>query len=158
MSGATIDILGVANVERMLDKLSGPELQKVSRAATRKGGLIVRRAMKAQERSAFNTGYRRRAKGGGARPTIYGATSMRTLRKSEGTGVEVGPLASANKSGRAYHAHLVDKGHAIVHGKKGAPTGRVPAHPFVDPAFETSKAAAEQAVEQYISDYIKGLI
>lgn len=72
-------------------------------------------------------------------------------------------LKSGRKAG-AYYAPWVEYGHNTPkHRKKkqknaddksGGGIGHVPAHPFMRPAFETSSAAALEAMQQYIDEHI----
>ena len=126
------EVLGGQKLERELLKLPSRIMRNVVPVALRKGAsLIVRAARNSLDGRPYATG---------------------ALKKSLGTKLErnkftiqAGARRKIGQGGR--HAHLVEFGHG---GPKAAP-----AHPFLEPAVQSTKNAAFNAVKTELAAWLR---
>ena len=96
-----------------------------------------------------------------AKPLIQRETQLAPILSgdlSESIGGEKTPISRANAVGevvvgprrsrqhRGYHGHLVERGTKRRVNKKGANRGVMPAHPFIQPAFDQTHIQVEKNI------------
>ena len=134
MAKFNFDAVGMAELLTNLDEFD-QRMKFASKRALTEGAKVV--LMRAKE---F-------VQAGGEHPVVRTGTLLKGLkigrRKSsrDGSSVEIGSFG-----GSAPHAHLVEFGHGIHNSTKS-----VPAHPFLEPAFDASKEEALE-VMRYVMD------
>lgn len=140
MTGMYVRIEGLAAIETALDRMTNPALMKKTLTrASAAGAKIVRESMKGQ------LGSRKRGKfTGRGTGALQKSIRYRVMRRSttQLVGHVVAPMGRFG-SARA----LVEYGH-------GGPMP-APAHPFIQPAFDATEAAAMAAMEQYLFEAVK---
>ena len=132
MTDASISIPDLKKVQRQMDRLTGREMRQAATASTRKMAQEFRRDMRA--RAPKKTGNLRR----------HIKYQVRRARKFEGIWGRVGVLKG--KSGKEYpfYAYFIEYG-----------TSRMPARPFIRPAFDSRKGAAVKTGSREFVQFVR---
>ena len=131
MAKVSFDAVGVAEIVRNLDK-ADHRLRLASKRALVEGGKVILEA--AKEKVGVKSGHLKSVLKIGRRKSTKDADS-----------IEIGAFA-----GDAPYAHLVEFGHGVHNS-----TARVPAHPYLEPAFDERKGEALERIA-YVMD-VEGL-
>jgi hypothetical protein len=148
--GLEITFEGLAQFNAMMTELAGPTAESVARRAMRAGGRVIQAAITeaAPERPDLPSGT---ALPPGA---LKSDIELHVAKEQDGSisaYVEPGRLTMAAARWTEYGHELVLGGRK---GKGGISKGHVPAHPFIRPAFDSSEAAAQAAIEETIAEEI----
>lgn len=143
MSDVKAEIQGLEQLRAKL-RAAGPELAtRCLEKALKEGGAVIENAMRVQTGKHVVTG------------ELLADLHTEVAISSDG-------LSGQAKIGfgkQGYVARFVEFGHRIVgHGllkKDRKENGHVPAHPFMRPAFDESKAAAKETVVKVLSEGVK---
>lgn len=143
-----VEIRGIPEVQTMLGKLEGPAAKKALQAATKEGGKVLKKTVKAEAPR-------------GATGNLRKSVSARTVRRDR-PGTVVSPRPKI-----AFYRHMViggTKAHMIRFPDQkaaGVPKsgGNIPhpgakPNPFVSRGFDRGQAAAMAAVEKVVEDYL----
>ncbi|NDD52970.1 hypothetical protein EBZ39_03680 [bacterium] len=120
----SIQIDGLAELGKQLEALPAKVAKKILRPAIRKAAKPVAAECKATAPVGPTGNLKRSFK--------VRAMKLRGRRRKNGVGVVI----TSPGSGRAPHAHLVEKGTQLRRKKSGAATGIMPANPFMQRAAE----------------------
>ena len=139
----TLTTTNLQYVLSQLDSLSKTERNRALKSGLTKGGRLLLNKEKANLRKAMNSP-------GGVTGNLLSSIMIKVKRNN------VGVLVGFDNKG--HHAHLVDRGHFMVVGKKRIQTGkRTRALEFREKAIEESGAAAQgklvDGIEQMIKKY-----
>lgn len=134
-------VAGAAELERKLLGLERKVGRKVVRQALRAGAKIVLAAARAgtPTRSGKLRKQTKVRTARGQRPGAYAIT------------VTSGESADVMTAGDAYYGAFLHMGHRVGHRRLGNARRQVPPNPWIDRAFEASKAQAEQAVLSHLA-------
>ena len=130
----TATFAGFKELEADFKLLSNAEQRKVSRKAVRAGAVVFRDAVRAN--APVRSGVLKRS------------ISVDTVRGSATAGVKFKKVPAKKKGKKGKHKTMPYYWYFLEHG-----TSKMPAQPFVRPAFDTSvKQAEEAAFNQYLKD------
>lgn len=130
----TLSIDGFKELEADFKLLSNAEQRKVSRKAVRAGAIVFRDAVRAN--APVDSGVLKRS------------ISVDTVRGSATAGVKFKKVLVKKKGKKGKHKSTPYYWYFLEHG-----TSKMPAQPFVRPAFDASvKQAEEAAFNQYLTD------
>ena len=130
----TLSIDGFKELEADFKLLSNAEQRKVSRKAVRAGAIVFRDAVRAN--APVDSGVLKRS------------ISVDTVRGSATAGVKFKKVLVKKKGKKGKHKSTPYYWYFLEHG-----TAKMPAQPFVRPAFDASvKQAEEAAFNQYLTD------
>jgi HK97 gp10 family phage protein len=124
-----VDVRGIPEVQAALGKMHGPAMTKTLQAATKEGGKVLKKTVKAE--APRRTGKLRRS------------VSARTVRRNR-PGTVIAPRPKV-----AFYRHFVIGG-------TGQP-GPTKPNPFVSRGFDRGQAAAMAALEKVVDDYLDSL-
>ena len=130
----TLSIAGFKELEADFKLLSNAEQRKVSRNAVRAGAVVFRDAVRAN--APVRSGLLKRS------------ISVDTVRGSATAGVKFKKVLAKKKGKKGRHKSMPYYWYFLERG-----TAKMPAQPFVRPAFDASvKQAEEAAFNQYLKD------
>ncbi len=148
----SVDLKGLAELERKLTQLAEKLQGKAQRQATNAGAQIIKKA--ARSRVSVDTGLLRKniVVGRSRRNSAKGRESYNIFLKRE---KRIYANTRANRrSKRAGRKYEVD-GPAFYGRFVEMGTSKMAAKPFMRPAFESSKQAAVDAVRNKLADFIR---
>ena len=130
----TVTFAGFKELDADFKLLSQAEQRKVSRKAVRAGAVVFRDAVRAN--APVSSGLLKRS------------VSVDTVRGSATAGVKFKKVLAKKKGKKGKHKSTPYYWYFLEHG-----TSKMPAQPFVRPAFDASvKQAEEAAFNQYLKD------
>jgi len=133
---------GAKELERALNELPKATRKSVLRAALRKAAVPVVNDARRMAPRGDEPGYRM------ADSITVGAISKRQSRGDAAGGVVVGIGPTSNHR----HAHLVEFGTGERISKTGKSSGRMPARPFLRPAWDANRARVFKALKAELWD------
>lgn len=143
-----IEIRGTKEARKLLESLSGRELQNRTRRATRRGAAIFREAVRDQARSRSDI------------PDSFARTATKAHRNPVGTSTgPTSPLLNIFEGGAGVH-EIGDRGQPLVNRDadffaRGPVTHPgMAARPFVEPIFEQEH---DDATEAAMDELMRGL-
>ena len=142
----SIKIDGLAELGKQLESLPAKVAKKILRPAIRKASKPLAAECKATAPVGPTGNLKRSFK--------VRAMKMKGRRRKNGVGVVI----TSPGSGRAPHAHLVEKGTALRRTKKGRVTGVMPANPFMQRAAEKTFPAVVQIFKNELATRLAGVV
>jgi HK97 gp10 family phage protein len=139
---ATLSVTGIKEIDDLLKGLPKQLTHRVLQAAHADAAKPLINA--AQAYAPYRTGKLERSIGA-IKPSIHKATEIGI--------VKVGPRRGGSYKG--YHGHLIEYGHRIVT-RKGKTVGRTSPKPFMEPAFNVTKAKVEANIADSIAKKLLG--